>query len=71
MTELEIALKAVQLYAEQHPRPSHVSKSQAAEMLGISIPTLSSIMAKNGIKLNAVGRIRTVDVDRLLNRSAA
>lgn len=33
MTDFEIALKAVQLYAEMHPRPPHVTQAQAAEML--------------------------------------
>lgn len=32
MSELEIAIKAVQLYAETHPRPSHVTQTQAAEI---------------------------------------
>lgn len=32
MTDFEIALKAVQLYAEMHPRPPHVTQAQAAEM---------------------------------------
>ena len=37
MTEqLAIALEAVQRYAEMHPRPTHVTQLQAAEMLGLS-----------------------------------
>ena len=32
MDELEVALKAVRIYAETHPRPTHVNQCQAAEM---------------------------------------
>lgn len=33
---LTIAAAAVRLYAESHPRPIHVTKTDAAKMLGIS-----------------------------------
>ena len=36
MTELQIALAAVRLYAETHPRPTQVTQTQAAQMLGLS-----------------------------------
>ena len=35
-TEFQIAAKAVQMYAETHPRPTHVTQVQAAEMLNLS-----------------------------------
>lgn len=35
MSEIEIAIKAVQLYAEMHPRPPHVTQTQAAQMIGV------------------------------------
>ncbi len=38
MNDLETAIKAVQLYAEMHPRPPHVNQQQAAEMLHPDCP---------------------------------
>lgn len=63
---LEIATKAVQLYAEQHPRPSHVTKAQAAEMLGLSHPTLTKLIAQGAIRMNKVGKIPVSEIDRAL-----
>lgn len=37
--QIDIAIAAMRLYAETHPRPPHVTQSQAAEMLGLSAPT--------------------------------
>ena len=62
-----IAFKAVQLYAESHPRPSSVTISQAAEMLGISRKTLSSRLKDGWVSVNGLGRIPTSEVDRLLS----
>lgn len=69
MTEdaIEIAFKAVQLYAEAHPRPSSLTISQAAEMLGISRKTLSSRLKNGWVSVNSLGRIPTSEVDRLLS----
>lgn len=33
-TTLETAIKAVELYAAKHPRPPHVTQSQAAVLWG-------------------------------------
>lgn len=45
MTEtVEIAVKAVQIYAETHPRPSQVTQDQAAEMVGVSPATISRMV---------------------------
>jgi predicted transcriptional regulator len=41
MTSLDIAAAAVRLYAESHPRPPHVTQSQAGEMLRLSPPAVS------------------------------
>ena len=35
------AAAAVRLYAESHPRPPHVTQSQAGEMLRLSPPAVS------------------------------
>lgn len=36
MNELDIAVRAVKLFAETHPRPTHVTMTQAGEMLGLT-----------------------------------
>lgn len=67
MTEtLEIAIKAVQLYAESHPRPSHVTQTQAAEMLGISRWTVRRMIEAGTLKLNRCGLIPVSQIDRVL-----
>lgn len=69
---LAIATKAVQLYAETHPRPPHVTQKQAAEMLGVSRPTVSRMVASGSLTLNGVGLIPIHQIDALLSaRSAA
>lgn len=64
--QLEIAAKAVQLYAETHPRPPQVTQTQAAEMIGVSRPTLSRMVKAGTIKLNACGLIPISEIDRVL-----
>lgn len=61
---IETALKAVQLYAETHPRPTHVNLGQAAEMLGVSRVTLRKIIAAGSIRLNALGMIPIEQIDK-------
>lgn len=63
---IAIAAAAVRLYAESHPRPSHVTKTQAAEMLGISPPTLQKLIAAGTITMNPVGRIPISQIDAAL-----
>lgn len=63
---LAIATKAVQLYAESHPRPSSVNITQASEMLGISRKTLSERIKKGWIGMNSLGQIPTSEIDRVL-----
>ncbi len=38
---LNIAVKAVQIYAEKHPRPHQITQVQAASMLGTGIVNLA------------------------------
>ena len=66
MSELEIAVKAVQLYAETHPRPSQVTQEQAAEMAGVSRGTIVKMIRSGLIKLNKFGRIPTSELDKAL-----
>ena len=49
MTELDIALRAVQLYAETHPRPPHVTQSQAARE--VDVMTLARISGRADLKM--------------------
>jgi hypothetical protein len=69
--ELRIALKAVQLYAEQHPRPLQVTRIQAGEMLGISRHTVSKLVRSGKLRLNGCGLIPIDQVDRLLETESA
>lgn len=63
---LDIAVKAVALYAARHPRPLHVTITQAAEMLGRSRQTVRNYLVENGIRLNALGSIPIEAIDRLM-----
>lgn len=69
--ELETALKAVQLYAELHPRPSHVTQKQAAEMTGRSEPTIRKMVRTGIFTLNEFGLIPIAQIDRALAPKAA
>lgn len=69
MTEqeaIDMAVKAVAIYAARHPRPLHVNITQAAAMLGRSRPTVRRILLENKIRLNAAGLIPIEAVDKLL-----
>lgn len=71
MTELDIATKAVRLYAESHPRPSCVTQQQAAEMLDVSHVTVSKMIKAGVLKLNALGKIPSSEIDKALAARAA
>lgn len=64
--ELKIAIKAVQLYAERHPRPPHVNMTQAAKMLGLSLPTVRKLVHSGKLKYDKCGLIPIEQVDALL-----
>jgi len=66
MTELQIAVKAVQMYAETHPRPPHVTQKQAAAMLNRTEQTISAMVRDGRIKLNECGMIPITEIDRVL-----
>lgn len=63
---LEIAVKAVEIFAARHPRPSHVTQRQAAEMLGRSEPTIRKMVRNGDFRLNACGLIPIEQVDRAI-----
>ena len=60
-----IATRAVELYAAQHPRPTQVNIKQAAEMLGLSVPTVRKLMRAGEMSLNRCGLIPIEQVDRV------
>lgn len=66
MDPLEIAIQAVRYYAETHPRPSQVTQSQAAEMLGLSRPTISKLIRNGILSLNKCGLISITQIDEAL-----
>lgn len=63
MTELQIALAAVRLYAETHPRPTHVSQTQAGEMLRMSPNTVRKLVRCGVLPLNSCGLIPIESID--------
>lgn len=66
MNETSIALKAIELYAASHPRPAHITQGQAAEMAGVSQPTVRKLIRSGAIKLNKFGLIPIAEFDRVL-----
>jgi hypothetical protein len=62
---LRIAAKAVQIYAETHPRPTQVTQKQAAEMLGVHPKTVQNYVATGSLKLNGCGLIPIEAIDAI------
>ena len=66
MSDVErIALRAVQMYAEAHPRPTQVTQQQAAEMLGVSSMTIYNYIRSGRLKLNRCGQLPIEAVDAM------
>ena len=63
MTELQMAAKAVQMYAETHPRPTHVTQVQAAQMLDLSRDTVRKLLRSGLMALNDCGMIPIEEID--------
>ena len=66
---LAIAAKAVQMYAETHPRPIHVTQRQAADMLDLSVATICRMVRAGILTLNGFGLIPTSQIDYILANS--
>lgn len=66
MSEIEIAVKAVQIYASRHPRPCQVNQKQAADMLGVSARTVYNMIRAGTLKLNKCGMIPIEMIDAVL-----
>jgi DNA-binding transcriptional regulator LsrR (DeoR family) len=67
----QVAFTAVRLYAETHPRPPQVTQRQAAEMLGLSAPTIGRMVKAGTLRLNAAGLIPISEIDAALLAKAA
>jgi len=52
---LRLAATAVRLYAETHPRPTHVTQQQAADILGVSAKTVYNYIRAGKLRLNGAG----------------
>lgn len=63
---LQTAFLAVRMYAETHPRPSHVTQAQAAEMIGKSVATVRKLLHAGIIKYDKTGQIPITEIDRAL-----
>ena len=44
MKQTDIITTAIATYAAMHPRPTHVNQKQAAEMVGVSEPTIRKMI---------------------------
>ncbi len=64
--QLEIAIKAVQIFSETHPKPSQGTQTQAAEMLGISRQTVSRMIRTSSFSLNKCGMVSILEIDLIL-----
>ena len=70
MSELEqVARRAVQLYAESHPRPSQVTMTQAGEMMGLTRQTVAKLVRAGTLRLNKCGLIPVAEIDAALQPS--
>ncbi len=62
----DLVREIVRLTMELRPRPSQVNISQAAEMLGLSRPTVRKLISHGNIRTNACGLIPVSEIDRAL-----
>jgi plasmid maintenance system antidote protein VapI len=62
---LRVAVQAVRLYAESHPRPTQVTQKQAAQMLRVHPKTVRNYIMAGKLRLNACGLIAIEAVDAL------
>ena len=63
---IHFAKLVLRMYAETHPRPSHVTQKQGAQMLGISAATMSRLVKFGTIKLDKCGMVPIGQIDEAL-----
>jgi excisionase family DNA binding protein len=66
MSEQDLIERAWTFYESRRPRPTQVTITQAAEMLGLSRHTVSKMVRAGQFKLNRCGLIPIEQVDRAL-----
>lgn len=59
------AERAVRLYTETHPRPTQVTQTQSAEMLGVHPKTVRNYIVAGNLKLNGCRKIPIEAIDKL------
>lgn len=64
--EIDIAIAAIRMYAESHPRPASVTQDNAAQMLYVSRATISRMIKSGELRRNKAGRIPISEIDRVL-----
>lgn len=62
---LRAAATAVRLYAETHPRPTHVTQQQAAGILHVSPKTVYNYIRAGKLRLNKAGYLAIEDIDAI------
>lgn len=70
LTEEQLArvlARGIRMYAEMHPRPTQVTQTQAAEILGVAPRTVRRYIRAGRLKLNGYGYLSIVDLDALLD----
>lgn len=67
MKQTDIITTAIATYAAMHPRPTHVNQKQAAEMVGVSEPTIRKMIRAGNLKLNKFGLIPIIEIDRAID----
>lgn len=59
----QVALQAIRLYDETHPRPTHVTQTQAADMLDCGRGKVAKLLRDGTLKLNKCGLIPIEMID--------
>lgn len=62
----QIVRKVVQEYSTKYPRPPCINQSQAAQMLGVSRPTIRKMLTDGRLSENTLGYIPISQIDALL-----
>lgn len=57
--------EAVRVALAMHPQPAQVTQKQAAQMLGLSEPTIRKMILDKKIQLNDVGQVPISEINRL------
>lgn len=59
------AAEGARVALAMHPQPAQVTQKQAAQMLGLSEPTIRKMILDNKIQLNDVGQVPISEINRL------